>query len=59
MAKGVVLIFGFIIGLALTIAVMIFGWGLEPKSWWWILGGGVGIRILVLIMEKIGARDEQ
>lgn len=23
------------------VIVMIFGWGLQPKSWWWIIGVGV------------------
>lgn len=22
------------------IAVMIYGWGLTPRSWWWIIGVG-------------------
>lgn len=25
----------------LNIMVMIHGWGLEPKSWWWIIGASV------------------
>ncbi len=25
----------------LSILIMIHGWGLTPKSWWWIIGGGV------------------
>jgi hypothetical protein len=25
----------------LQVSVMIFGWGLQPKSWWWIVGGGI------------------
>lgn len=25
----------------LSVLVMINGWGLEPKSWWWIIGGGL------------------
>jgi uncharacterized membrane protein len=34
------LIFG---GMALGILTMIHGWGLEPQSWWWIVGvQGVG-----------------
>lgn len=35
----------------ITVLVMIHGWGLEPKSWWWIIGGGVGLKLIVGIME--------
>ena len=37
-----------------TIAVMIYGWGLEPKSWWWIIGCGIFIRLLIALTEAIG-----
>ncbi len=26
---------------ALQVLIMMHGWGLEPRSWWWIVGGGV------------------
>jgi len=50
--------------LALTIGceilAMIKGWGLEPKSWWWIIGVGffvtVGIRIL---LQKLVDEDKK
>ena len=31
------LVFVFIMG----ILIMMFGWGLEPVSWGWIIGGGL------------------
>ena len=58
MAKFVAVVFGFIITLSLSIAVMIKGWGLEPKSWWWIIGGGIFIRLLIQAMEIAAKRDE-
>ena len=39
--KFLVFIFGVCLAVALSILVMIHGWGLEPKSWWWIIGIGV------------------
>ena len=24
---------------AVSLATMIYGWGLEPQNWWWIIGG--------------------
>uniref|UniRef100_A0A6H1ZW01 Uncharacterized protein n=1 Tax=viral metagenome TaxID=1070528 RepID=A0A6H1ZW01_9ZZZZ len=54
--KVVVLIFGFTLGLLLSIAIMMFGWGLEPKSWWWIIGGGIGIRLIIEAMMYAGKK---
>lgn len=34
----VLALFGVIASLITTICVMIYGWGLSPKSWWWIIG---------------------
>ena len=25
--------------IAAEVAVLVFGWGLQPVSWWWIVGG--------------------
>jgi hypothetical protein len=39
---------------ALQILVMIFGWGLEAQSWWWIIGAGVfGTTFLRWLFEKV------
>ncbi len=35
------------------IGVMVFGWGLQPKSWWWIIGGGVFGRMVIECMNAI------
>ena len=31
-------LFGIGIAMGTSILVMIHGWGLSPKSWWWIIG---------------------
>lgn len=49
----IIVLFGTIIGLSLTILAMIYGWGLEPKSWWWIIGVGICIRLLAETMLKV------
>jgi len=45
---------GCIIAIALSVLVMIKGWGLEPKSWWWIIGVGVFTRIFALFARVKG-----
>ena len=39
---------------ALQIAVFIYGWGLRPQSWWWIIGGGIfGTTALRSLFDKL------
>ena len=58
MSKFIATMSMFCVGLALGIMIMIYGWGLEPKSWWWILGGGIGLRLIVLIIEAIVKKED-
>ena len=57
-AKAVAGVFGFVLTIIISIAVMMYGWGLEPKSWWWIIGGGVGLRLLVSALEMIAKNEK-
>ena len=48
-----IIAFGFCITVGLNILVMIHGWGVEPKSYFWIIiigviGNGVGVSIMQL-----------
>ena len=56
-AKVIASIFGFILSLIISIAVMIYGWGLEPKSWAWIILGGIVIRIIIETMTELTKKD--
>lgn len=47
-----------IIALGITVLVMIYGWGLTPKSWPWIILGGIGARLIVAIMEAVVKADK-
>ena len=40
MNKILAMIFILTLSVGLQILVMIYGWGLQPKSWFWILGIG-------------------
>ena len=35
----------------LGILIMIFGWGLVPQSWGWILGGGVVSTLIAAVFQ--------
>lgn len=38
------------VAVALSVAVMIYGWGLEPRSWWWILLGALAQVVLAQLL---------
>jgi hypothetical protein len=56
MTKVIVNVFGLIIAIGIQILVMINGWGLEPKSWMWIilLGtfGNLAVHLAIAISNK-------
>jgi hypothetical protein len=33
-----------------NIGVMIYGWGLTPRSWWWIVGVGFFVTVFVNVI---------
>jgi predicted membrane protein len=37
----------------LSVLAMVHGWGLEPQSYWWIIGVGFGAQVLLRITERI------
>jgi len=53
MDKIIATTFLWVLSFIILILTMIYGWGLEPKSWWWIIGGGIFTRILIEIMTSI------
>ena len=56
MRKVLLNIFGLSISVLTLIGVMIYGWGLEPKSWWWIIGmyliGNISSVVIYLVANK-------
>ena len=51
-------IFGFCLALIVSIWVLMYGWGLEPKNWFWIIGGGVFLKGIIIAVETIAKRGE-
>jgi len=58
MNKIIALLFTLGCTIALGIAVMIYGWGLHPRSWWWIIGGGIFGQVFLRIIGEIITKSE-
>ena len=37
----------------LWLMVMIHGWGIEPQSWWWILGGSFLVGVFSAVAQRL------
>lgn len=42
------------VGISFSILSFIYGWGLEPKSWAWIIGAGFFGQLFALTLVEIG-----
>jgi len=56
--RALVIAFGFCLMVILYILVMIKGWGLEPKSWFWIIGVGIIGQLLARAIVEIGGKKD-
>ena len=53
LGKAMLGIFGILTALASHIITMIFGWGLIPVSWPWIIAPTIVTTILVVIIQMV------
>ena len=51
--------FGLFVAVGISILTMIYGWGLEPKSWLWIIGIGCFGNIFAHVIISIGVDNSQ
>lgn len=51
------MVFGVCLSILVSILVMIKGWGLEPKSWWWIIGVYIVGNIVAHSILLLGRED--
>lgn len=56
--KSLVMLLGLTVGVSGGILVMLYGWGVRPEGWRWIIGGGVGIQLLAQIFIVIGSSEK-
>jgi len=54
--KLAISLFGFSIAIALGICVLLFGWGLEIKSWGWVIWGNIGAAFIGAFFQVL-AKD--
>jgi hypothetical protein len=52
------IVFAIAIAIGNSILVMMYGWGLEPKSYWWIIGMGLLGNIFSAILIELGKKGK-
>jgi len=57
MAKFIATTLLFVLSFTIGVLVMIYGWGLQPVSWWWIVGAGIAGRLLVEVMAILVRKE--
>ena len=58
MKTFLLMLFGFIIVISTSVLVMIEGWGLEPKSWVWIIPLNFFGHLFAQIIFEVGKQKE-
>lgn len=53
MIRFLLSLIGFFVAFGLGVLVMIFGWGLVPQSWGWIIFGGIAGAFLGSLFQSI------
>lgn len=54
----VIMLFGIGIAMAVGVITMIKGWGVEPQSWWYILGFSFLGHVFAQLIIALGKRGE-
>ena len=52
----IIAIFAICLSIGTSITVMIFGWGLTVKSWWWVIGIYFIGHLLGVLMIKLAEK---
>lgn len=51
MTKFLLSLVGFFVTIGLGILVALHGWGLEPQSWGWIIGGNIAASLIGALFQ--------
>ncbi len=44
----------YVVAFVIAMLVMIYGWGLTPVSWWWIIGGTLVAAVFQVVGTALG-----
>ena len=55
--KFLVGVFGLAVAVAVSVLVMLKGWGREPQSWWWIIGVSFFGHVFAQIIIEVAKND--
>lgn len=53
MVKVIAGLLGYSLVVVIGLLVMMFGWGVEPKSWEWIIGGTLATSVVIIMMHAV------
>ena len=53
LAKAFSVMILFVMSFVLGVLVLIYGWGLHPVSWFWIIGGAVGSAAIYIFLAAL------
>ena len=60
MEKLLAILFVVALSVGASICVMMFGWGMTPKNWWWIVGVGLfGQTVLTSLMQALVKTEDK
>lgn len=51
--KMLAILFSSTVLFGLSICIMLFGWGLKPVSWGWVIWGGIGAIFLSAFIQVL------
>ena len=52
--RFIIILAGLALAIGTSILVMVKGWGLEPRSWWWIIGASLLGHLVAQLFIEVG-----
>lgn len=53
--KALVALFSAAVIFGLSLCVMLFGWGLKPESWGWVIWGNIGAILVSALIQALAS----
>jgi hypothetical protein len=58
-AKFLAVLFLLTLTVGMSCLAMIYGWGLQPRSWWWIIGVGIVLNLVIRMVSDAVLKENQ